>query len=99
MTTETKAWSVTDEDLSRWKGQKAAILSSLKEGRPVSHSFLGFVTGNAKQIASRISELRKAGWLIECTRDGNQTFYQITGYTGEDNTRLSHECPNCHHRF
>ena len=87
-------FTITDVDLSRWRGQKRALLDILSDGKVHDRESLARASG-ATQMPSRISELRKAGWLIECDRyKSGHSYYQLTGYTGEDNTSKRH-CATC----
>ncbi len=90
-------FTITDVDLSRWRGQKRALLDILSDGKIHDRESLARASG-ATQMPSRISELRKDGWLIACVRYGAGdkvwTAYQIDGYTGEDNTSKRH-CASC----
>ena len=103
MTTE--PFVVTADDLKRWKGIKLAFLKELT-GYPgpvggywaVSRTALERAAGGSINPATRISELRKDGWIIKCTRYRKpeaETYYQLRGYTGEDNTRHRRHCATC----
>ena len=49
-----------------------------------------------KGFTARISDLRKAGYFIECSRvsDAGETTYRIAAYVGYDTTG-KHTCPTC----
>ena len=91
---ERTGWVVRDEDLVRWSGIKAKMLNALKFGKPISRSVLERIAGGSINPATRMSELRKIGYVIDCTRDGTETFYQITEFNGKDNTKATH-CATC----
>lgn len=101
MTTE--PFIVNADDLKRWKGIKLAFLKELTRDRfdiwgyaAVSRTTLENAAGGSINPATRISELRKDGWLVKCFRGTPETdtWYQLTGYTGSDNTRKRH-CATC----
>ena len=90
-------FTVTAEDLKRWGGQKRKLLEVLSDGRMHEHTTLVRSSGNAQNLTARISELRKSGWVITCDRPTHSetTYYQLAGFTGEDNTQKTQHCSTC----
>ena len=90
--------TVTEADLKRWKGHRGILLRVLADLKIHDRATLASAT-NSQNLTARISELRKAGWLIECEvyrRDDTvHTYYQLAGYTGDDNTQARRHCQTC----
>lgn len=55
---------------------KQRILALLRDGRPHTHHEL-YALGCIAH--SRVAELRKDGYTIECWRDGDDSVYQLVG--------------------
>lgn len=80
-------------DWDRWNGHKGIILKMLARRGTVSMSTIKVYIDSANP-STHISALRKDGFVITCTREGNESFYTMEGFTGTDNTTAAH-CPNC----
>ena len=82
-------------DWNRWKGHKRAMLMFLRDGMWHSRDSITEAVGT-KGFTGRISGLREAGYLIECSRVGDlgDTAYRIIGFTGVSNVNTNH-CPTC----
>ena len=66
--------NVIDEDRPRLRGQNARILARLKEG-PATVDELADI---ARKYTSRISDLRAAGYSIDCTfQPGGNNIYTL----------------------
>ena len=87
----------TAEDYARWGSHRETILMMLfdQAGTRLPMASIKRRIDSANP-STHISALRKEGYLIECTREGMETFYTLKGYTGEDNTN-GVVCPNCGH--
>ena len=62
------SWQRSHEDHKRHGTQKAAILAHLREGRPLTQDESRELYG-CMRLASRISELRREGFLILTLRN------------------------------
>ena len=79
------SWQRSHEDHKRHGTQKAAILEHLREGRPLTQDE-GRELYGAMRVASRISELRREGWLILSLRgkDACATYLLLSAKEGSD---------------
>lgn len=65
---------VDPADLARLSGQNAAILARLRCGPATNVELAGI----ALKYTSRVSDLRKAGYRVECERGaGGATWYRL----------------------
>ena len=82
-------------DYARWSGHRRKIFEVLRDVNWHSREELAERSGSL-QVASRISQLRKAGYRIECDRTGEygDSSYKITEYAGYDTTNPKH-CDTC----
>jgi|13_taG_2_1085334.scaffolds.fasta_scaffold10835_4 hypothetical protein len=83
------------QDYERWSGHRRKIFEVLRDVNWHSREELAERSGSL-QVASRISQLRKAGYRIECDRTGEygDSSYKITEYAGYDTTNPKH-CDTC----
>jgi len=83
------------EDYARWSGQKRAIFDLLKDLQWHTRQEL-VTTSGAKNPTSRVSDLRKLGYQIDCDRTGERgkSSFKMIGYVGYDTTKPKH-CATC----
>lgn len=75
-------WERTAEDYRRHGTQRAKVLAYLREGHPLTQDEAMEMFG-CRRLASRISELRRAGWLILSVRNRQGTAtYLLLGCKG-----------------
>lgn len=76
------SWQRTHEDIKRHANQKIKTLAHLKTGAPLTQKQARELYG-IERLASRISELRRAGWLILSVRNRQGTAtYLLLGHQG-----------------
>tara|TARA_R100001086_G_scaffold119382_1_gene61350 strand:- start:7479 stop:7835 length:357 start_codon:yes stop_codon:yes gene_type:complete len=82
---------VNENDYIRWNKQMKAIYQVLQDGNWHTREELQ-IAASAKEPASRVSELRKKGFIIDCQRitDTGATVYKIEKYVGYDTTKQKH---------
>lgn len=82
-------------DYKRWKGHKGIIFRMLSDaqGKAVPMTAIKERIDSANP-STHVSGLRKDGYIITCTREGNESFYTLEGFTGIDNT-AGLKCPQC----
>ena len=90
---------LTGDDLAVHKGHKRQLLEALNTGGWTSRDSLVAAVGT-KNFTARISNLREAGYIITCQREGKDggTFYKLEGKV-DHSTVDPRVCPNCGHRF
>jgi hypothetical protein len=77
-------WIRTSEDHRRHARQKDVVLDHLKTGQPLNQTE-ALERYNIRRLASRISELRRAGWLILSLRGKDScAVYLLLGRQGGD---------------
>jgi hypothetical protein len=83
------------QDWERWKGHKVKVFNVLRDGKWHSRDEIVRRTG-VKGFTARISDLRKAGYVVEVNRTNDEggTTYRILEYVGVDTTG-KHTCPTC----
>jgi len=86
---------VKKQDKKRWSEQLSEIYLVLSDREWHSREEIVARTG-ALEPSSRISELRKKGYKIQCNRgnEGGATLYKIMEYVGYDTTSQRH-CVCC----
>lgn len=82
-------------DWERWKGHRVKMFNVLRDGMWHSREEIVARTG-VKGFTARISDIRKAGYVVECNRasDAGATTYRILEFVGYDTTG-KHTCPTC----
>ena len=83
------------QDYVRWSKQVKKIFDVLKDGIVHTRQELVNISG-AKNPTSRVSDLRKSGYDIQCLRvsDMGASTFQILAFVGYDTTGR-HRCPTC----
>ena len=87
---------VTEDDLKRFGGHARRILRSLDSqyGRWVPAASLEYISGS-KRVASRVTDLKYAGFLIESRRGSDKRAeYRLVG-RGEPPVRKTRHCETC----
>jgi hypothetical protein len=81
-------------DFERWSKQCKALFELLKDMRLHRREELLEVT-RALNITAVVSDLRHQGAVIECTRNGEQIYYQLTAMTPNSTVRKGIHCVTC----
>ena len=84
----------TPEDFERWSKQRKALFGLLKDMHLHRREELLDATG-ALNITAVVSELRHQGAIIECTRNGKQIYYRMTGMVESSTVTEGIHCATC----